>query len=80
MHAQRANYQAYTWCHALEQFPNVQSPEGHDWKLDEGGIINYEWTSRFIVPQELIDMLCVEPSETRKEEKEGDEDLSTEAD
>ena len=45
-------------------------------KIDEEGSIDYEWTSGFIVPQELIDILCTEPSNDTSEE----EDLTTEAD
>ena len=75
MHTRRANYQAFIWCHGHEQFPNVPSPEGHGWKIDEEGSIDYEWTRRFIVPQELIDILCTEPSNDTSEE----EDLTTEA-
>ena len=76
MHTRRANYQAFIWCHAHEQFPNVPSPEGHGWKIDEEGSVDYEWTHGFIVPQELIDILCTEPSNDTSEE----EDLTTEAD
>ena len=47
---------------------------------DEKGAIDYEWASGFIVSQELIDILCVEPSETSKAEEERDEEIATEAD
>ena len=30
MHAHRANYQAFIWCHTHEQFPDVPDSEGHD--------------------------------------------------
>lgn len=79
MHAQRANCQAYIWFHAHELFPNVHSPEGHGWKLDEEGAIDYEWTYFIIVPQEIIDILCFWWAQWNEEE-EGDEDLATEAD
>ena len=80
MHAHRANYHAFIWCHAHEQFPDVPGPEGHGWKLDEEGAIDYGRTSGFIAPQELIDILNVEPNETSEEEEEGNDDLATEAD
>ena len=76
MHTCRANYQAFIWGHAHKQFPNVPSPEGYDWKIDEEGSIDYEWKSSFIVPQELIDILCTEPSNDTSEE----EGLTTEVD
>ena len=62
MQAERASYQAFIWCHAHEQFPDVPSPEGHGWKTEDEGLLDYEWTSGFIVPQELIDILSNEPS------------------
>ena len=53
------------------QFSNVSSPDGHGWKIDEEGVIDYKWTSGFIVSQKLIDIHCVKPSETSKEVEEG---------
>ena len=50
-----------------KQFSNAPSPDGHGWKIAEEGAIVYEWTSGFIVPQKLIDILCVKPSETSKD-------------
>ena len=44
---------------------------GDGWKIDEEGAIYYEWTSGFIVPQKLINILCVKPSETSKDVEEG---------
>ena len=52
---------------AHKQFSNVPSPDGHGWKIDEEGTINYEWTSGFIVLLKLIDIRCVKPSETSKD-------------
>ena len=54
-----------------KQFSNVPSPDGHGWKIDEEGAIDYEWTSVFIVLQKLIDILCVKPNETSKDVEEG---------
>ena len=54
-----------------KQFLNVTSPDGHGWKIDEEGATDYEWTSGFIVPQKLINILCVKPSETSKDVEEG---------
>ena len=54
-----------------KQFSNVPSPDGHGWKIDEDGAIDYKWTSGFIVPQKLIHILCVKPSETSKEVRNG---------
>ena len=66
------------WCHAHEQFPNVPSPEGHGWKVDDDGFFDFDWTAGKIVPQELIDILC--ENATDEEEEEEDEDFATEAD
>ena len=50
-----------------KQFSNVESTDGHGWKIYKEGAIDYEWTSGFIVPQTLIDIPCVKPSETSKD-------------
>ena len=77
MHAQRANYQTFIWCHAHEQFPNIPSPEGHGWKIDDEGSFDFEWTGGNIVPQELIDILYNDSTGGAEEEE--DEDLAAEA-
>ena len=77
MHAQRANYQTFIWCHAHEQFPNIQSPEGHGWKIDDEGSFDFEWTGGNIVSQELIDILYNDSTGGAEEEE--DEDLAAEA-
>lgn len=57
MHIKRANYQAYIWLHADQRYPEVPSPVGHGWKLEDNSI-DYEWTSGYIFPQELVDIMC----------------------
>ena len=52
VHAQRAKLPSvYMVSCTHKQFSNVLSLDGHGWKIDEEGAIDYEWTSRFIVPQ-----------------------------
>ncbi|MES9950704.1 MAG: hypothetical protein ABW118_17235 [Candidatus Thiodiazotropha sp.] len=79
MHVQRANHQAFVWCHAHEQFPNVPNPEGHGWKVDEDGSFDFEWTRGEIVPPALIDILC-ETTTDEGEDEEEEDDSATEVD
>ena len=44
MHVQRANYQALIWNNSLERYPDIPSPVGHGWLLDEEGKLGYHWT------------------------------------
>ena len=58
MHIQRANYQALIWISSLEHYPDIPSPVGHGWVLDESTKLNYTWTNGDIMPRELVDMIC----------------------
>ena len=58
MHIQRANYQAWIWNSSLERYPEIPSPVGHGWVLDESDKLNYDWTKGDIMPQELVDIIC----------------------
>ena len=78
MHIRRANYQAYIWLHADQRYPDVPSSAGHSWKLVEN-TIDYEWTSGYIFPQELIDIMCASATGLRLETQDDDDaELSTE--
>ena len=63
-----------------EQFPNVPSAEGHDWKVYEDDSFDFEWTDGKIVPQELINILCDNKTVFEEEEDDNDDDDATEAD
>ena len=77
MHAQRANYQTFTWCHAQKQFLYIPSSEVHGWKINDEGSFNFEWTGGNIVPQGLIKILNNDSTGCAEEEE--DEDLVAEA-
>ena len=57
-HIKRANYQSLIWTRADHPFPNIPSPEGHGWHVDQGQI-DYVWCSGPAFPQELVDVLVV---------------------
>ncbi|PIK39248.1 hypothetical protein BSL78_23908 [Apostichopus japonicus] len=42
LHVKRANYQAFTWRHALQPKSNVDDPGSHGWKI-EGGSLKIKW-------------------------------------
>ena len=79
MHIRRVNYQAYIWLHADQRYPDVPSPVGHGWKLAEDNTIENEWTSRYIFPQELVDIMCASTTGLGLETQDDDDaELSTE--
>ena len=41
IHIQRANYQAMIWDNSSEHYPEILSPAGHGWVLDDSGKLNY---------------------------------------
>ena len=58
MHIIRANYQALIWNNSNVCFPDIPSPIGHGWMLDEDRCLTFEWTKKKeIMPQQLIDIL-----------------------
>jgi hypothetical protein len=57
MHILRVNYQTRIWKNAHLPHPDIPSPVGHGWRLDETGNLTYEWTRGDIMPQELVDIL-----------------------
>ena len=57
MHVRRANYQAYVWLHAHENYPDLPKIEESGWRFNERGQIDYDWVKEQIVPQELVEIL-----------------------
>ena len=72
VHAQRVNYQAYIWCYAhTNSFQTYQVLMVMAGKLMKKVPLITNGLVVFIVPQKLIDILCVKPSETSKDVEEG---------
>ena len=78
MHIQRANYQAMIWNNSLERYPEIPSPVGHGWVLDESGKLNYDWTKGDIMPQELVDIICETELGEEREVSDDNEDSDNE--
>ena len=55
-HTARANYQAAVWKRALDPQPDVPSPDGHGWTLDNG-ILNILWTHQEPAPKVLMQFI-----------------------
>ena len=67
MHIRRVNHQSYIWLHADDKQPDLPD-------LKVSWLIEYEWTSGYSVPQELIDILCASDDEQGNEtDEDGDE-------
>ena len=58
--------EAFIWLRAHEKFLDIPSPVGHGRKLENDNAIEYEWTSEFIVPQELVNIICEQTSRQRR--------------
>lgn len=55
-HTMRANYQAAVWRRALVANPNVPSPDGRGWIVQEGHI-QLNWMSLPPAPAALLDLI-----------------------
>ena len=55
-HTQRANFQAAIWRRALEQDPDVPSPDGYGWTISDN-CINIDWMSLPPAPEALLDLV-----------------------
>ena len=55
-HIKRANYQALIWNTADQAEPDITSPDGHGWRLNEGNL-DFVWCNYGSpMPQEFIDI------------------------
>ena len=57
LHVSRSNYQAAIWRRALEACPEVPSPVGHGWTVDETNSLSYEWLGSKPAPEEVLDLM-----------------------
>lgn len=57
MHIQRSNHQAYIWNLADVACPEIPSPVGKGWTVDNSGQLRIDWVKGDILPQELIDIM-----------------------
>lgn len=73
MHVRRVNYQLYVWLHSHENYPQLPDLEKSGWKLGPVGI-EYNWTSGNIVPQELVDILCCNETDSNNSSDSEEED------
>jgi len=57
-HCDRANYQAAIWRGSLQSCPQIPSPVGHGWRLEEGRLI-VNWMSGEPAPMAvLVSLSC----------------------
>ena len=66
------------WNNSLERYPEIPSPVGHGWVLDESGKSNYDWTKEDIMPQELVDIICETELGEEREVSDDNEDSDDE--
>lgn len=57
LHARRANYVAHVWKNAQVQYQHLPSPVGNGWIQACDGSIEIQWTTGSILPQQLVDIL-----------------------
>lgn len=74
MHIHMANYQTMVWNKATDNSPKIPCHIGHGWTVHESGNLEQEWTQCFIVPQELVDIIC-ETGDVNEAELESDTDV-----
>ena len=55
LHIRRANYQAAVHEYCLEQTPDIPSPHGHGWKVEDGGI-QIVWGEQPPAPSSLLEL------------------------
>ena len=55
-HILRANYLAAIWRHLLVPRPNVPSPDGCGWKLEDGAL-RFHWMNQEPAPTELLELV-----------------------
>jgi hypothetical protein len=68
----RANYQTLVWLSAAWILPDLPGPDGHDWESKDG-TMQIKRTNRFVLSQELIDIMIEEPDETLADAEEDPE-------
>lgn len=55
-HCERANYQAAIWRRSLQSHPQIPSPAGHGWSLEEDKLV-VNWMSREPTPVAVLELL-----------------------
>ena len=61
-HLRLASYQAHVWRKCLAVLPELPSPIGNGWQLDDSGSISIKWTSVNPAPEEVLQlMFCTCP-------------------
>ena len=60
MHLKRVNYQALVWYNAGKANPDIPSPCGQGWEMDDGQL-SIRWTRGDLLPQELVNVLTENP-------------------
>ena len=56
-HAYRATYQAFIWRNCLVAKPDVPSPVGFGWELDEEQNLSIKWNSLKPAPDEILELM-----------------------
>ena len=56
LHVQRSNYQATIWRRALSPCPDIPSPHGHGWNVDNDAI-NFVWLGSKPAAEEVLELL-----------------------
>jgi hypothetical protein len=82
LHILRVNYQAFIWKNAHVSFPELPSPIGCGWKLNERNRLAVDWTAGNVLPLDLIDIMASEEvnesssdGETAEETVEEDDEI-----
>ena len=65
----RCNYQVLILKSAAEPYPEISSPIGNGWKMDDDKLI-IQWNNEEILPPELIDILSAEPEHVLSDDEE----------
>ena len=69
MHILRCNYQVLIGKSAAEPYPEIPSPIGNGWEIDDDKLI-IQWNNEEILPPELIDILSAEPEHVSSDDEE----------
>ena len=69
MHILRCNYQVLIWKIAAEPYPEIPTPIGNGWTMDNDKLI-IQWNNEEILSPELIDILSAEPERVSSHDEE----------
>ena len=66
-HCKRANYQCAIWKRSLDKNPDIPSPVGHVWRVDDGQLV-IDWGDTSPAPEAVMELIaCNCPKQCLKE-------------